>query len=98
MDQEQVEVAETPGLILEAGLLERVLPLMVVVPELGGDEEILALDDTLLNGTANTLSCLGAVGVVPRAVDVAVAKLDGVVYLGDVCSARILHFCRKRYV
>ena len=98
MDQEQVEVAETPGLILEAGLLERVLPLMVVVPELGGDEEILALDDTLLNGTANTLSCLGAVGVVPRPVDVAVAKLDGIVYLGDICSARSLDFWRKRYV
>lgn len=98
VDQEQVEVAETPGLILEAGLLERVLPLMVVVPELGGDEEILALDDTLLNGTADTLSCLGAVGVVPRPVDVAVAKLDGIVYLGDICSARSLDFWRKRYV
>ena len=98
MDQEQVEVAETPGLILEAGLLERVLPLMVVVPELGGDEEILALDDTLLNGTADALSCLGAVGVVPRAVDVAVANLDGIVYLEDACSVRSLEFWRKKYV
>lgn len=81
VDEEQVEVAQPPGLVLQLGLLMCVLALVVVVPELAGDEDVLALDDALVDGATNALAGLGAVGVVPCAVDVAVAQLDGVVDL-----------------
>lgn len=79
VDEEEVEVVETPGLKLELGLLVGVLALVVVVPELGGDKELLSLHEALLNGAADTLTGLGAVGVVPGTIEVTVSKLDGVV-------------------
>jgi hypothetical protein len=55
------------------------LALVVVVPELGSDEEVLSLDQALINGASNTLASLGAVGVVPSTIEVTVSELDGVV-------------------
>lgn len=81
MDEEEIEVTEAPGLVLEAGLLEGVLALVVVVPELGGDEDVFALDDAFVNGAADALAGFFAVGVVPGTVNVAVAKLDCLVDL-----------------
>lgn len=53
--------------------------LVVIVPQLRGDEEVLTLDDTLLDGAADTLTGLFAVGVVVGTVDLTVAELDGIV-------------------
>lgn len=77
--QEEVDVAEAPGLVLELGHLEGVLALVVVVPQLGGDEELLTLDQAVGDGLADSLAGLGAVGVVPGSIELAVAELDGVV-------------------
>lgn len=79
VDEEEIEVLETPGLKLELGLLVRVLALVVVVPELGGDEEVFSLHQALVNGASDALASLGAVGVVPSTIEVTVSELDGVV-------------------
>jgi hypothetical protein len=51
------------------------------VPELGDDEQVLALHDALVNRTLDTLASLDLVAVVACAVKEAVAGLDGVVDL-----------------
>lgn len=56
------------------------LALVVVVPQLRGNEQVLALDDALADGPTDTLARLLAVLVVPGAIDVAIPKLDGVVH------------------
>jgi hypothetical protein len=51
------------------------------VPELGNDEQVLALHDALIDRTLDTLASLDLVAVVACAVKEAVAGLDGVVDL-----------------
>lgn len=79
MDEVEVEVVETPLGHLTLGHGHGMLAAVVVVPELRGDEEILALDEAVLDGPVDALARLGAVAVVVGAVDMAVAHLDGVV-------------------
>jgi hypothetical protein len=51
------------------------------VPELGNNEQVLALHDTLVNGTLDTLAGLDFVAVVACTVKETVSSLDGVVNL-----------------
>jgi len=73
------------------------LALVVVVPQLGSDEDVLALDDALINGLANAFSSLLAVGVVPGTINVAVAELDGLVDLFIKKREVSLSASRKRH-
>ena len=64
VDQVEVEVVDTPvGELLADNGLDAVA-VVEGVPELGDDEELLALDDALLDGAGNTLAALSLVAVV----------------------------------
>lgn len=64
MDNVEIEVVDTPisELLLEDGL--DLLGFVERVPELADDEEVLALDDALLDGTGYTLSGLDLVAII----------------------------------
>ena len=66
VDQVEVEVVDTPvsELLADNGL--DAVAVVEGVPELGDDEELLALDDALLDGAGNTLAALLLVAVVWR--------------------------------
>lgn len=53
------------------------LALVVVVPELGGDKDVLTLDEALADGALDTLASLLLVLVVVRSVEESVTSLDG---------------------
>ena len=77
MDQIKINVSETPGLVLELGHGQGMLALVVVVPELGGDKDVLTLDEALADGALDTLASLLLVLVVVRSVEESVTSLDG---------------------
>jgi hypothetical protein len=60
----QIEVVDAPVSKLLAGNGLDLVGLVEAVPELGDNEEILALDETILNGTGNTLTGFNFVTVV----------------------------------
>lgn len=92
MDEVQIKVVDAPPLeLLPRNGLD---PLRLVegVPELGNDEEILALDESLRDGALDALAALLLIAVVEGAVEKSVAGLDGVVdglgwVLGDLPEA-----------
>jgi hypothetical protein len=55
------------------------LPLVVVVPQLGGDEDILALDKAFFDGSLDTLPGLLLVLVVVCTIKQAIPDFDGLV-------------------
>lgn len=86
MHQVEVEIVKTQ--VLQAGL-ETLLDASVVgAPQLGGDEQLLALDDTGVKGLLDTLANLVLVAVAQRSVDVAVADLDSMAHgSGDLARS-----------
>ncbi len=79
VDDEEVEVLKTPvGQLLEGNWLD-VLLLVEGVPQLGDDEELLALDQALIDGAGDTLTSLLLVAVVAGTIEETVTGLDGVV-------------------
>jgi hypothetical protein len=81
MDQEQVQVVTLEVLQVLLHSERDVLGRMVRLPELGHDEELLALDDSLIESLADAVAALELVAVVGSAVDVANTALDGLVDL-----------------
>lgn len=77
VDEVKIDVADTPGLVLNLGHLEGMLATVVVVPELSGDEDIFTLHEALLDGTLDTLTSLLLVLVVVGTVEASVTSLDG---------------------
>jgi hypothetical protein len=67
-------------------LRESVFLAVIVVPELGDDEDVLTLDESLVDGTLDALSCFLFVLVVVCTVEEAVADFDGL----DAVSLLIL--------
>lgn len=64
MHDVQIEVVDVPvGELLAADGLDFVA-VVEAVPELGDDEEVLTLDETILDGAGNTLTALDLVAVV----------------------------------
>lgn len=59
------------------GLRESVFFAVVVVPELGDDEDVFALDESFVDGSLDALSCFSLVLVVVGTVEEAVADFDG---------------------
>jgi len=64
VDQVEVEVVDAPVSKLLANNGLNTLAVVEGVPELGDDEEVLALDDALRDGTGNALAALNLVAVV----------------------------------
>ena len=77
VDQVKIDVAKAPGLILGLCHLQGVLSAVVVIPKLGGDENILALHKAILDGALDTLTSFLLILVVVCAVEESVARLDG---------------------
>lgn len=76
VNEEQINVPETPGLVLGLGHLQGVLFSMIVVPQLGGDKNVLALHQPLLDGASNALAGFLFVLIIVGAVEQAVSCLD----------------------
>lgn len=76
MHQVQINIVQTQ--VLQAGLKTLFHLGVVRAPQLGGDEQLLALDNPGVNGLLDALADLVLVAVAQRSVDVAVADLDGV--------------------
>lgn len=79
MNQVEVDVVEAE--VLEGPLASwlDVLLSMLGVPELGGDEEILTLDDTLIDGSLDALTGFLFVAIYGSLINESVAQLDGIV-------------------
>lgn len=77
MDEIEVNVSKTPLLILPFGHLDSYVLAVVVVPELGGDEDFLSLDQAVLDGLLDTLTSLLFILVVVGSVEESVAGFDG---------------------
>lgn len=77
MHQEQINVSKTPSLILLLGHGERVLAAVVVVPQLGSDEDFLAGDEAIGNGAADSLASLLFVLVIVGSIEQPVSGFDG---------------------
>lgn len=76
VNEEEVDVAQTPDLVLLAHHVDGNVLAVVVVPELGGDEDVLALHQTLADGPPDALAGLLLVLVVVGAIEQPVAGLD----------------------
>lgn len=76
MDQIQINVSQTPGVVLGLGHGHGVLFGMVVVPQLGGDEDVFALDQPFVDGALDALPGLMLVLVVVCAIEQTVADFD----------------------
>lgn len=77
MDQIEVQITQPPGFVLRLGLRESVFFAVVVVPELGDDEDVFTLDESFVDGTLDTLSCFLFVLVVVSTVEETVSYFDG---------------------
>jgi hypothetical protein len=69
VDEVQVDVTETPGVVLLLGHGEGVFVTVIVVPQLGGDEYFLALYQTLVDGLSDALTSLFLVLIVIRSIE-----------------------------
>jgi hypothetical protein len=77
VNEVQINVSQTPGLVLSFGLSESMVFLVVVVPELGHDKDFFALYEAFFDRTLDALACFALVLVVVCAVEEAVSDLDG---------------------
>lgn len=83
MDEEEVDVAQTPDLVLLAHHVDGNVLAVVVVPELGGDKDVLALHQALGDGPLDALASLLLILVVVGAVEEPVAGLNGLCEVGE---------------
>lgn len=95
MDEVQVNVTQTPSLVLLLCLRESMIFAMVVVPQLGDNEDFFTLDDAFLNGTLDTLTGLALVLVVIGTVEKAVPDFDGLFWV-SLCEIRNLKLITLR--
>lgn len=77
VDQVQVDVAKSPGFVLCLCHLDGMFPLVVVVPQLGGDEDVLALDKALFDSSLDTLARLLLVLIVVCTIEQTISDFDG---------------------
>jgi hypothetical protein len=73
----QINVSQTPDLVLGFRLGEGMVFLVVVVPELGDYEDFFTLDEAFLDGALDALAGFALVLIVVCAVEEAVADFDG---------------------
>jgi hypothetical protein len=77
MDEVQVDVTQTPGVVLGLGHGQCVVSAVVVVPQFGGDKDVLALHQPFLDGALDAQAGLVLVLIVVGPVEQAVALFDG---------------------
>lgn len=76
VDEVKIDVSETPGLVLSLGHGQGMISSVIVVPELGGDEDILTFHKAVLDGALDALTSLLLVLVIIRSIEQSVACLD----------------------
>lgn len=77
MDQEKVNVSKTPSFILLLGHSQRMFFSVIVVPQLGRDENLLALDEPVRDGFPDAIAGFFLVLVVVCSVKESVSDFDG---------------------
>lgn len=85
MDEVEVDIAQSPSLVLGLGLGKCVVFLVVVVPELGDDKDFFTLDEAFVDGTLDALACFAFVLVVVCTIEEAVADFDGLRTVSLLC-------------
>ena len=85
MDEVEIDVFQSPRLVLRLRLSEGVVFLVVVVPELGNDEDLFAFHNAFFDGSLYASAGFALVLVVICAVKEAVADLDGLC-CGQICT------------
>lgn len=81
MNQVQVDIAKTPGIILGLCHLDGMLLAVVVVPQLSGNEDVLAFDKALFDGSLDTLAGFLFILVVVCAIEETITDFDGLIYV-----------------
>lgn len=76
MDQQKIDVAQTPCLVLLLDHWQRMLLAVIVVPKFCGDKHFLAFHDSFVNGTLNALTSFFLILVVVCSIKKPVACLD----------------------
>lgn len=87
MDQEQINITQAPGLILRFCHLQGVLSSVVVVPELGHDEDVLSFDNARGNCPSDAGTSLRLILIVICAIKKSIAgfdSLDIVSWVADI--------------
>ena len=84
MNEIQINVSQSPSLVLGFGLSESMVFLVVIVPEFGDYEDFFALDEAFVDGAPDALACFVLVLVVVCAVEEAVADFDGLEFVSLV--------------
>lgn len=79
VDQIEIDVTQAPCFALGFGLCESVFFAVVVVPELGYDEDVFTLDEPFVDSAFDALSCFSLVLVVVRAVKETISDFDGLI-------------------
>jgi hypothetical protein len=79
VDEEKIKVVDLPVGELAAGDRLDVLLVVVSLPELGDDEEVLSLHDALFDGAGDTLTTSLLIAVVASTIEQTVTSLDSVV-------------------
>lgn len=79
MNQIQVDISKAPCFVLRLCHLDGMLLAVVVVPQLGGDKDVLALDKAFFDGSLYTLAGFLLVLVVICAIEQTIADFNGLV-------------------
>lgn len=76
VDEVKIDVSKTPSLVLSLGHRQGMISSVIVIPELGGDEDILTLHKAVLDGALDALTSLLLILVIVCSVEESVACLD----------------------
>lgn len=79
VNQVQVDIAKAPGVVLGLCHLDGMLLAVVIIPQLSGNEDVLAFDNAFIDGSLDTLASFLLVLVVVCAVEEAITDFDGLI-------------------
>lgn len=79
MNEEEIEIVASPGIIRYFGHLHCTVLFVVVVPELAGDENVLPLHQSLLDRPLHALAAFLLIAIVIGAIEETVASFDGLI-------------------
>lgn len=76
VDQEEINVPKSPCIVLGFGHLQSMFGPMIVVPQLGGNEDVLSLHQAIFDCALDTLACFGLVLVIVCSVEETISNVD----------------------
>ena len=88
MDEEKIDIAQAPSLVLSLRHGQGVGLAVIVVPQLGGDENVLALHQTLLNRPLDAVSGPLFILVVISPVKKSISDFEGLKRTGFIRDSR----------